>query len=117
MVSIFVTCFGVFGALASYYEMKILPAAGVGAGGGFFFASLVFFFARFLYRQQASSGVRSGELLGLAARVVVAIPKGGMGQVRCQIGEELVDKIARSEDGEAIPDNAAVLIQQMLGEM
>jgi hypothetical protein len=73
-------------------------------------------FARFLYSQQSTSEVRSADVVGQAARVVVAIPTGGVGQVRCRVGEELIDKIARSRDGAAIPENAVVKIEEILGE-
>jgi len=54
--------------------------------------------------------------VGQNARVVVAIPPGGIGQVRCRLGEELIDKIARSAGEEAIPENAVVRIEEVLGE-
>jgi membrane protein implicated in regulation of membrane protease activity len=79
-------------------------------------SSIVLAFARFLYRQQASSEVRATDLLGQPGRVVIAIPAGGVGQVRCRIGEELVDKIARARDGALIPENSAVRIEEVLGE-
>ena len=77
---------------------------------------LVLVFARFLYRQQASSDVRTTDLVGQSGRVVVAIPAGGVGQVRCRVGEELIDKIAQARDGARIPENAAVRIEEVLGE-
>ncbi len=66
-------------------------------------------FARFLFGQQASSDVRSNDLVGQVARVVVAIPAGGVGQIRCRLGEELVDKIARARGGDSIGENASVI--------
>jgi hypothetical protein len=39
-----------------------------------------------------------------------------VGQVRCRIGEELVDKIARARDGSLVPENAAVRVEEVLGE-
>jgi len=36
--------------------------------------------------------------------------------VRCKIGEQLVDKIARSQDGKAISENAMVRVEATLGE-
>jgi hypothetical protein len=36
--------------------------------------------------------------------------------VRCRVGEELVDKIARARDGAAIPENTAVSVEESLGE-
>ena len=116
ILSVLVTAFGGFGALATNYGLSALPASGVGLVSGAFFASLLYAFARFLYGQQASTDVRGSDLIGQNARVVVAIPAGGVGQVRCQIGEQLVDKIARSQDGKAISENAMVRVEATLGE-
>ena len=116
VLSVFVTAFGGFGAVATYYGFGTLGASGVGFLSGLCFAALIYAFATFLYSQQASSGVRTAELVGRPARVVVPIPAGGVGQVRCHVGEELMDKIARSRDGSAIPDNTAVTILEVLGD-
>jgi hypothetical protein len=74
-------------------------------------------FARFLFSQQASSDVVAADVVGQTARVVVAIPAGGVGQVRFRVGEELIDKIARTRDGVAIPEHASVRIEEMVGEV
>ena len=117
IMSVYVTAFGGFGAVAIHYGLGILPASGVGFVSGMFFSSLIYYFAHFLYTQQASTDLKGSDLLGVVGRVVVTIPAGGVGQVRCMIGEELVDKIARSDDGATIPENAPVKIEQMLGEI
>lgn len=117
VMSVFVTAFGGFGAVATYYGLSTFPASGVGFASGVFFAWLIYIFAKFLYGQQASTEVRTQDVVGQTARVVVAIPPGGVGQVRCRVGEELVDKIARSHDGEAVPENAVVKVEELLGEV
>ena len=116
VLSVFITAFGGFGAVATYYGLGTLGSSGVAFLSGLFFAGLIYAFATFLYGQQASSGVRTQDLVGRPARVIVPIPAGGVGQVRCQLGEELVDKIARVRDGSAVPDNAAVTIAEVLGD-
>jgi membrane protein implicated in regulation of membrane protease activity len=116
VLSVFVTAFGGFGAISTHYGLSVLPASGIGFGSGVVFAWAIYAFARFLYGQQASSGTRSVDVIGHTARVVVAIPAGGVGQIRCQIGEELIDRIARSQDGESIPENALVRVEESLGE-
>ena len=80
------------------------------------FAYLIYIFAKFLYGQQSSSSTTVQDLVGQTARVIVAIPAGGVGQIRCRIGEELVDKIATARSGAAIPENAAVRVEEVLGE-
>jgi hypothetical protein len=117
ILSVFVTCFGGFGAVASYYEWGLLASIGAGLAGGASFALLLWLFASYLYKQQATSGVLTSELAGQSARVTVSIPAGGLGQVRCRIGEELVDKIARGADGVAILENTPVRIEESLGEV
>lgn len=117
VLSVFVTAFGGLGAVAVYYGLSTPAASGVGFAGGMFFATLIYLFARFLYGQQATTRIESQDVVGRTARVVVAIPAGGVGQVRCQIGEEVVDKIARARSGEAIPANAIVRIEEVLGEV
>ncbi len=117
ILSVFVTAFGAFGAIGVHYGLSMLPASGLGFLSGLFFAGLIYLFARFLYSEQASTSVRGADLVGRTARTVVAIPAGGVGQIRCQIGEELVDKMARTADGQAVPENAAVRVEEVLGEV
>jgi membrane protein implicated in regulation of membrane protease activity len=116
IMSVFITGFGGFGAVGTHYGLSPVPASLLGLGSGLLFSSIIYAFARFLYSQQASSEVRAADLVGQSARVVVAIPSGGVGQIRCRLGEELVDKIAQSRDGAAIPENASVRIDEILGE-
>jgi membrane protein implicated in regulation of membrane protease activity len=116
VVAVFITAFGGFGAIAIRSGMGPFAASLVGAASGVVFGSAILVFARFLYNQQVTSEVRSSDLVGQNARVVVAIPSNGVGQIRCRVGEELVDKIARSLDGAAIPENASVQVDTVLGE-
>ena len=43
---------------------------------------------------------------------MIAIPAGGVGQVRCKVGEELVDKIARGHEPDAIAENTSVVVEE-----
>lgn len=116
VMAVFITAFGGTGAIATNYGLSPMPASAVGVGSGFFFGGLIFLFARFLYGQQASSDVHPADLVGQSCRVVIAIPAGGLGQVRCRVGEELVDKIARARDASMLPENTPVVIEELLGE-
>ena len=116
VLSVFVTAFGGFGAIATDYHFGPLAASGIGALGGFIMALPVYWFARFLYGQQASSDSRASDLVGLTGRVVVAIPAGGVGQVRCRVGEELIDRLARAREPIAIAENDAVVVEEVVGE-
>lgn len=116
VMAVFVTTFGGAGAVATYYGLSPVPAALVGFASGFVFGGAIYGLARFLYQQQASSEVRSGDLVGVIGRIVIAIPPEGVGQVRVRLGEELMDKIARTRDGVAVAENTSVLIEEVLGE-
>lgn len=116
VISVFITAFGAFGAIATNNGLGPGPASAVGLGSGLLFGGVIYGFLRFLYAQQASSDVVAADLVGQNARVVVAIPANGVGQVRCRIGEELIDKIAQSRDGIAIAENTPVRIEEVLGE-
>ena len=116
IIAVFITAFGGFGAIGTEYGLSVAASSALGVGSGVVFGGLIYAFARFLYRQQASSEVRSSDLVGQTGRVVVGIPAGGLGQVRCRIGEEMIDKIARTDDGQPLPENTPVLVEQVLGE-
>jgi hypothetical protein len=117
VLSVFITAFGGAGAIATYYGLSTLPASGVGLLTGGVFGAMIYAFARFLFGQQATTEVKTLDFVGRTARVIIGIPKDGVGQVRCQIGEEMVDKVARSGDGKAIAENTPVKVEQVLGEM
>ena len=116
VLSVFVTAFGGFGAIGIHLGYRIEISTAIGLVGGVIFGGIIYLFASFLYSQQASSDVRVGELVGRTAQVSVAIPKGGLGQVRCALGESMVEKIARAQDGGEIPANTSVKIEAIVGE-
>ena len=116
VISVFVTAFGCFGAIGIHMGWSVGISTAFGAGGGVAFGAVIYLFMSFLYSQQASSDVRVADLVGQTAKVSVAIPKGGVGQIRCTLGESVVDKIARSTDGGEIPANMLVKVEQLVGE-
>jgi len=116
VVSVFITAFGGFGAIGVHLGYRAEISTLVGLVGGAVFGGIIYLFANFLYKQQASSGTLVGDLVGLTAEVSVAIPKGGLGQVRCSLGENVVEKLARTVDGEAVPANTSVKIDSVAGE-
>lgn len=117
VLSVFITAFGCVGAIATNYGFGPVPSSAFGLISGAVFGGGVYAFARFLYDQQASSDVLAKDLVGQAARVVVTIPSGGVGQVRCRLGEELIDKVARARDGATIPEHTTVRVEEVLGEV
>jgi hypothetical protein len=116
VMSVFVTAFGGVSALGVYQGFSGLLSIAFGVTGGFVMAGLVYYFGRLLYSQQSSSHIDTADLVGCKAEVIVGIPEGGSGQVRCLLGESMIEKIARSRDGSPIPQYAAVLIEEVFGE-
>lgn len=117
ILSVFVTAFGSFGAIGIHLGYGVGVSTGMGFGGGVLFGGVIYLFASFLYSQQASSHVRTSDLLGNTAQVSVAIPKGGMGQVRCTLGDTVMEKVARSASNEEIPVNTLVKINSIVGDV
>jgi hypothetical protein len=117
VLSVFVTAFGGAGAIGIHLGMSVLAASAVGFASGVVFGSGIYAFARFLYGQQATTEVGAKDIEGRTARVVVSIPAGGIGQVRLQIGEEIIDKMARTVDGSALVENTIVRVDSVLGEI
>ena len=117
ILSVFVTAFGSFGAIGIHIGYGVGVSTAMGFGGGVLFAGVIYVFASFLYSQQASSHVRTSDLVGSTAQVSVAIPKGGMGQVRCTLGDTVVEKVARATNNEEIPANTLVKINAIVGEV
>lgn len=116
VLSVFVTAFGGFGAIGTHLGYGIGVSSAMGLAGGIVFGGMIYMFARFLYGQQASTDVRISDLAGKTGQVSVAIPKGGVGQVRCTLGQTVVDKIARAKDGGEIPASALVVIEEVVGD-
>jgi membrane protein implicated in regulation of membrane protease activity len=117
ILSVFVTAFGSFGAIGIHIGYGVGVSTAMGFGGGVLFAGVIYVFASFLYSQQASSHVRTGDLVGSMAQVSVTIPKGGVGQVRCTLGDTVVEKVARAASNEEIPVNTLVRITNLVGEI
>lgn len=116
VLSVFVTAFGAFGAIGTHLGYGLGVSTGMGFGGGVAFGAVIYLFASFLYSQQASSHIRVDELVGRTGEVSVAIPEGGLGQIRCTLGDSVVEKVARAADGGAIPANTLVKVEQIVGE-
>ena len=116
VISVFLTAFGGFGAIGVQLGLSALVSSLLGLGGGVMLGGIVSLFARFLYQQQASSSVSAVQLVGRTAQVTVKIPPDGIGQISCRIGEERVEKLARTRDHEEIKAGALVRIEEIAGD-
>jgi len=116
VISVFVTSFGGFGAIGIQMGLGIVVSSFVGLAGGVVLGGLISLFARFLYKQQSSSSVGTAQLIGRTAQVIVSIAPGSLGQVSCRIGEERVEKLARSKDNREIKAGAVVRVEEIAGD-
>ena len=116
VISVFVTSFGGFGAIGIQMGLGIVPSSLVGLAGGIVLGGLVSLFARFLYKQQSSSSIGTSQMIGRTAQVIVSIGPGSLGQVSCRIGEERIEKLARSKDNREIKAGAMVRVDEIAGD-
>lgn len=116
VISVFVTAFGGFGAIGIQMGLGIVVSSVLGLVGGVVLGGLVSLFARFLYKQQSSSSVGTSQMIGRTAQVIVSIAPGSLGQVSCRIGEERIEKLARSKDNLEIKAGAMVRVDEIAGD-
>jgi membrane protein implicated in regulation of membrane protease activity len=116
VISVFLTAFGGFGAIAVQMGLSALASSLVGLAGGLALGGVVSLFGRFLYKQQASSSVSAAQLVGRTAQVTVKITPDGIGQISCRIGEERVEKLARTRDREELKAGVLVRIEEIAGD-
>ncbi len=113
VISIFLTAFGGFGAIGVSLGWGAAGGSLFGLLGGFIFGAIVFYFGKFLYGQQSSSSVSAEDLIGRTAQVVVNIKPDQLGQISCLVGEEKVEKLARTISGEEIKAGQLVRIDSI----
>jgi membrane protein implicated in regulation of membrane protease activity len=116
VISIFLTAFGGVGAICAKLGLGVTFSSVCGLLGGITLGGIVFYFGRLLYRQQASSSVGAHQLIGRTAEVVVTIQPGSVGRISCRIGEERVEKLARTKNGSEIKIGSHVRIEEVIGE-
>jgi hypothetical protein len=113
VVAVFLTAFGGFGAIGVSLDYAAVGASLFGLFGGFAFGAIVFYFGKLLYSQQSSSSVSTTDLIGRTAQVVVGIKPDQLGQISCRVGEERVEKLARTVSGEEIKAGQIVRIESV----
>jgi len=115
-IAVFITSFGGFGAIGIQLGLGVAGSSLLGLFSGFALAGLVTLFGRFLHSQQASSSVGNAQLVGRTAQVTVMIPSGGIGQVSCRIGEERIERLARSREDTDLRPGMLVRIEEFAGD-
>ena len=116
VISIFLTAFGGAGAVGLLFGFGGIVSAIIGVGSGLVFGALIYTFGSFLISQEASSSVTSRDLVGRTAEVIVGIQEGNVGQISCRIGDENVEKLARSRDGSEIKRGTKVFVEEVTSD-
>ncbi len=113
VISVFLTAFGGFGVIGTSVGYGTGGSSLFGLLGGVVFGAIVFFFGKFLYNQQSSSSVKMEDLIGRTAQVVVGIRPDQLGQISCRIGEERVERLARTNGDMEIKAGQSVRIDSI----
>lgn len=116
-IAAFVTSFGGIGIIATQGFGASGPISVLWAIFGSILVAVVshlLFFYLFV-APQASSAVRSSDLIGLTAEVTAPIPGGSVGEIAYVAMGERHTATARSQDGSPIPRGALVTIEGLAG--
>jgi membrane protein implicated in regulation of membrane protease activity len=116
VIAVFITAFGGFGAIGVQIGFGPVASSLFGLFGGVVFGGIVSLFGRFLIGQQSSSSVTDDDLVGRTAQVAVEIKPGEVGQITVRIGDERVEKIARSSSDEPIRAGTIVKVAAIAGD-
>lgn len=116
VIAVFITAFGGFGVIGAQMGYGAVGSSIIGLFGGAVFGGVVSAFGRFLISQQASSSVSDDDLVGRMAQVTVAIKPGELGQITAKIGDERVEKIARTMSGDEVKAGSMVKVTAIAGD-
>jgi membrane protein implicated in regulation of membrane protease activity len=116
VISIFITAFGCIGAVGVQLGASPTLSGLLGLLSGVLLGAVVYYFGKLLYHQQASSSVSAHQLIGRLAEVTVTIQPGTVGRISCRVGEERVEKLARSRADTEIKIGSTVRIEELAGE-
>lgn len=116
VVAVFITAFGGFGVIGVQMGYGAVGSSLIGLLGGIVFGGVVGVFGRFLIGQQASSSVTDDDLVGRIGQVTVAIKPGAVGQISVKIGDERVEKLARSKAGDELVPGSIVKVSAVAGD-
>jgi hypothetical protein len=114
VISLFVLGFSGVSTIAHYvWQFAPVYSSLCGLGGGVILGGFAYALVYVFSKEQASSLVSSEDYVGQPARVSVAIPAEGTGEVAATIKDQLRSVFAVSADGSAIPEGRAVTIVSM----
>jgi hypothetical protein len=116
-MAVFFLAFGTIGAIARHFGQSHLASSTWGVLSGILLVGVYLLSMSLVKSQQASSLVAEADLVGLTARVTVAIPATGFGEVSCTMKAQTNRRMARSAPGTPIPEGAMVRIREIQGDL
>jgi membrane protein implicated in regulation of membrane protease activity len=116
-IAAFVTSFGGFGLIATLgLGWDSLASAGAAVVGSLLVAIASHFaFFYFFIAPQASSALKSSDIIGRSAQVTAPIPGNSVGEIAYVSMGERHMATARSSNGQSIPRGATVIIEGITG--
>ncbi|MDP3963117.1 MAG: NfeD family protein [bacterium] len=105
---------GYFGARADY---DVAGSSFFGVVGGLILAAIGYVFLNWLYRHQATSTVKTRDVIGSIAVVSIAIAPDGVGEIVCAVGDRQEWFSARTTQPTTIPIASRVRITAAMGSM
>jgi membrane protein implicated in regulation of membrane protease activity len=115
VISVFLTAFGIVGAIALQFGLGGIISSLMGIGSGLLLGGLIFGFGYYLANQEATSPVTNRELVGRTAKVVVSIKPGSIGQISLQVRGERIEKLAKIRGEKEIIAGETVFIEERSG--
>ena len=115
--AVFFAAFGVVGALGEHYGLSAAWSSTWGLISGGVLVGVYMMSMELVKSQQASSLIADSDLVGLTARVTVAIPVDGIGEVSCVIKSQAARRMARSKTGQSFTEGQMVRIAELQGDI
>ncbi len=112
----FLLGFSTAGAIATAYGASAAIATAIGFIPGLVMALIAWGVASFLYKQQANSSLRPGQVIGAHGTVVTAIPAGGIGEVNVSVNGQIVGYTATADGIGSIKAGTMIVVTQDLGD-
>ena len=116
-IAVFLTAFGAVGAIASLYKQTPLASSVWGLVSGVAMSGIYLLAMQLVRSQQASSLIEASELMGLTARVTVAIPADGLGEISCNVKSQITRRMARAKNRQTVAEGAIVRIVELQGDI
>ncbi len=115
--AVFFLAFGTIGAISQHYDQPAFLSSVWGLLAGALMVGVYVGSMELVKSQQASSLIEECELVGLPARVTIAIPAEGFGEVSCTVKAQTARRMARSKAHAAIAEGELTRIVEVQGDV